>query len=623
MPENKSILESELWLSNPHSNTVGATLKRFASVTLDRFLLLRAIRDIYRELPPCQDAFEFVGNSLEILKIKYDSGQSHLDAIPDSGPAVVTANHPFGGIDGLILIDLLSKKRKDVMVMANYFLGNVRELKEIFFMVDPFGEKGSERKNISSLKQAVRWVKEGGMLVTFPAGEVSHLTLKTRKIEDSQWNRTLGRLIHMTKAPVLPIYFHGRNSIPFQVAGVVHPKLRTALLPMELLRKKRSTIKLKIGKVIPYHKMSTMDDPGNLMDYLRFRTYLLGKSIGSRQDMEGRGNSVGLPDMKKAPVIPAVDAGVLVDEISKLPPEQKLVQTGPLCVYYGMALQIPAVLIEIGRLREITFRGTGEGTGRAVDLDRFDQDYVHLFLWNEKEQEVVGAYRLGRTDKILPARGKKGLYTHTLFDYKQRLLSEMGPALEMGRSFVRKEYQKSFSALLLLWKGIGSYVAKNPRYRMLFGAVSITNDYHSYSRDLMVTFLKMNHFLPHLSGLVKPRSPYKPSFKGINTKTIHVGGNDVEEISSWISGIEEDGKGVPILLKQYLKLGGKLLCFNIDNDFEKVLDGLILVDLKETDSKVLSRYMGSEGLQRFYEYHFGKGGQTEQGIKRLPERKCA
>lgn len=562
------------------------------------------LRRIYRQITPCDTAFSFAGRALEFLKIHYEVHNGGLEEIPNSGAIIVVANHPFGGIDGLILLAMLSEVRTDVMVMANYYLGEVPELRPNLFMVDPFRRKDSNKKNIHSMRKAIHWLKNGGMLVTFPAGEVSHMILRKRRIEDPPWNKTIGRLIHLTKAPVLPIVFRGANSKAFQVAGLIHPVLRTLMLPRELLKKKGSIIQVKIGKTIPYKKISERQEPLKLMAYLRFRTYLLGKSFTKPPEIRTIPKKKGDFSAEPQPIIPPVDKDFLMMEISKLPSEQKIAQMSSHHVYYAQAYQIPWILREIGRLREITFRETGEGTGKAIDLDLFDQTYIHLFLWNEEKHEIMSAYRLGETDLILEEQGKKGLYSHTLFDYRNKLLNEINPALEMGRTFVRKEYQKSYNALLLLWKGIGEYIVRHPQYKILFGAVSISNDYHSYSRDLMVTFLRMNHFLPHLSMMVKPRKPYKKRQKVFKTDTVYVHEGNLDEISSWISGIENDGKGFPVLLKQYLKMGGKILCFNVDPAFGNALDGLIMVDLTKTDSRVLKRYMGENGLKRFYGYHF-------------------
>ena len=245
----------------------------------------------------------------------------------------------------------------------------------------------------------------------------------------------------------------------------------------------------------------------------------------------------------------------------------------------------------------------GEGTGNPIDLDRFDNIYTHLFVWNNVKNEVVGAYRLAPTDEILPKYGKKGLYTYTLFKFRDPFLVEIGPALEMGRTFVRREYQKNYSPLLLLWKGIGQYVVQHPRYKYLFGAVSISNDYQSYSRQLIAAFLKINNYSPELAKMIKPRNRFRQKrIVHLNSSLTDRHCSNIDELSSWVSRVEKDGKGVPVLLKQYLKLGGKVLSFNVDNDFGDVLDGLMLVNLTQTDPKLLKRYMGQDGLDRFLDY---------------------
>ncbi|MCI0529211.1 MAG: GNAT family N-acetyltransferase, partial [Nitrospira sp.] len=287
-----------------------------------------------------------------------------------------------------------------------------------------------------------------------------------------------------------------------------------------------------------------------------------------------------------------------------LPPEQRLVENREYIVFQARASQIPHVLYEIGRLREITFRQVGEGTSKSMDLDRFDAHYIHLFVWNKEKNEVVGAYRLGQADEILGRFGKEGLYTHTLFEYKDELLEQISPALELGRSFIRVEYQKNYSPLLLLWKGIGQFISRNPQYKTLFGAVSISDNYHSMSQQLIVAFLKMHDYLPHLAKFVKARIPFRSEpIKGWEPNMTRMIVKDIEEISALISDIEADQKGIPILLKQYLKLGGKLLGFNIDPHFNNSLDGLILVNLTQTNPKVLEQYMGKDGAGAFLGYH--------------------
>jgi putative hemolysin len=272
-----------------------------------------------------------------------------------------------------------------------------------------------------------------------------------------------------------------------------------------------------------------------------------------------------------------MDAAAMAREVAQLP---VLSKTSDLEVYIARAPMIPNTLREIGRLREVSFRAAGEGTGKSADLDRFDPHYLHLFAWTASKQEIVGAYRLAGTEA-----GLDGLYTATLFKYGQAFLGKMGPALELGRSFVRAEYQKGFAPLLALWKGIGNYLADNPRYTVLFGPVSISNQYQSISRELMVTFLERHASLKEWMGLVAQRNPFR---KRTAMKRLPI---DVEDLSDVVADLEPSRAGLPVLLRQYLRLGGKLLGFNVDPEFADALDGLILVDLKKTEPKLLDRYL--------------------------------
>lgn len=145
-------------------------------------------------------------------------------------------------------------------------------------------------------------------------------------------------------------------------------------------------------------------------------------------------------------------------EIKYLPPSQHLLSSGVMEIYYARSGQIPWLLQEIGRLREITLHEAGEGTGNPVDLDLYDAYYLHLFVWNREKSELVGAYRLGLTDEILGKYGKRGLYTHTLIKYRHNVLARLNPAIELRRSFVRPKYQCSYLALNLLWNGQGTCI---------------------------------------------------------------------------------------------------------------------------------------------------------------------
>jgi len=573
---------------------------------LEMAIGLNQINRVYAQAASAPDQWQFLSDILHGLNVRYDLAEGDLSRIPSQGPVVVVANHPFGGVEGVILPALLGRVRQDVKILANYMLRPISELQDLFIYVDPFGTKYSTKANLASLREALNWLKEGGLLGVFPAGEVSHLTWPKWEITDPIWNHNVAGLLRKSHADAVPVFFSGQNGPLFQCLGLVHPLLRTALLPREALNKNGRTIQVKIGQVINRKNLRALGTDGEVMDYLRLRTYMLQGNFASRPK---NGTYLPLLHRKKKSlmedVIKAPDLRAMIKEVNNLPASQTLVQSGNLVACYGRADQIPNLLQEIGRLREITFREVKEGTGKAIDLDRFDAHYLHLFLWNQETREVVGAYRLGGTDTILRTTGSKGLYTATLFEYQAEFLQEINPALELGRSFIRIEYQKNYSALLLLWKGIGQFVVRNPHYQRLFGPVSISNEYNEFSQGLLATWLSIHNFLPELAQFIRPKNPFEvKKFRNQDLRLALTGTQEVEDLSVLIADVDPKQKGVPILLKQYLKLGGKLLGFNRDPNFNNVLDGLILVDLLQTPHQVLQRYMGKEGLAKFDQHHY-------------------
>lgn len=572
--------------------------------TVERLLSVKKLKEMYSNMQDSCDPTQFLDNALKTLQIRHNIHAEDLSSVPQAGATVVVANHPFGGIDGIILASVLCSVRKDVKILVNYMLGSVPELHPLFIFTDPFQGKTSINTNKIALRTSFRWLKNSGMLVIFPSGVVSHFRWQNRKIEDPKWSSSIARLICLAKAPVMPVYFKGRNSIFFHLAGLIHPLLRTVMLPKEMLKKQNKQIHLKLGSLIPYKMLATIDNDDHLTAYLRFRTYLLGNAFTESPGLFNYNEKIRRKQKAQKPIIAPQKSQDLAQEIAILPDRQLLASDGDYLVYMANAKQIPKSLREIGSLRERTFREVGEGTGKSLDLDRFDKYYIHLFVWNRGQNHILGAYRLGLIDEIIRKFSKTGLYTYTLFKYQDLLLRQLGPALEMSRSFIRQEYQKKYMPLLLLWKGICQFIVRNPRYKTLFGAVSISGEYNPYSRRLIAAFLKTNGFFSELSGFVNSRKPLRQKYM----PELEMGRSgfwpgNIEELSSWIAGIETDGKGVPVLLKQYLKLGGKLLGFNIDPSFGNVLDGLIMVDLTHTEPKLLKRYMGVKGFDVFASYH--------------------
>lgn len=592
------------------------------SSPLERLLHLKGCGRLYDDLSRESSPVSFMQKMLSALNVTTDLTEPRKCRIPSTGPCVVIANHPFGAIEGIVLAEALCSIRSDVKIIANTLLGRIPQLRELIFPVDVFSGKRAAHTNMRALRDALRWVREGHMLMVFPAGEVSHLNMTMGKICDPPWHPGIGKLISTAKAPVLPVFFKGANSPVFQLAGLIHPRLRTAMLPRELLNKKEKRIQMRIGKPIAGSRLARFENHGELLDYLRWRTYLLGGA-----EMPSRSL---IPSPRKKlnkstkPVPPPQVPFALQREIEALPISQKLAESGDHVVWQAMAHQIPKTLMELGRLREITFRLANEGTGNPRDLDIFDHHYHHIFIWNQKASQLVGAYRIGCTDTILSSFGPRGLYTSTLFKSHRRVYDLIGPAIELGRSFVREEYQRSYAPLLLLWKGIGRFVVQNPRYRMLFGPVSISRDYSDLSRQLIASTLLKHSTAKDIAAMIRPKTPprIKPLClpglrKGKQSQYCH----DMEEVCSVIADIELEVQSIPVLLKHYLNLGGQLLSFNIDKKFGDTMDGLILVDLLQAPEKTLSRYFGRDGVSRFYGYH-GLGVLSDpsgSAAERLPK----
>jgi putative hemolysin len=563
------------------SNPVRRAVMIAARSLLSKLLGLHELRAVYAQAQAA-GADDFFERLVRVLNLQLECPEEALAHIPMHGPLVVAANHPHGALDGIVLTALLKRVRSDVRVLANYMLARIPEIREAGFFVDPFGGTDAAARSQSGLRAAHLWLRRGGALVTFPAGAVAHQRKQNGPPVDSVWNTTIARLAIHTGAAVVPICVGGSNSRVFYHVGRLHPSLRTLLLPRELLLQRGARVPVAIA---PRIETRSWERHANT----------------AQQITDAARSSVDALATAGAGCVGTTDQDELVArEVSLLPDESLLVENGAYRVFCAPASAIPATLREIGRLRAVTYRAAGEGTSADVDLDTFDCHYLHLFSWDRKAGRVVGAYRLGLTDRITAEHGVAGLYTRTLFVYDAGLLRRLPPALELGRSFVRLEYQRQHQALLLLWKGIGHFVARNPRYRVLFGPVSISARYSNASHGLLTSFLEQNHLAPELAAMVRPTHPFaRPHPESISLPCT------VEDADRVISRLEADGKGMPVLLRQYLKLNARAIAFNVDSAFGDVLDALMLVDLTTVEPAILSRYLGREEATAFFARHAG------------------
>jgi len=533
---------------------------------------------------------------LEGAGILWDVDHEAAARIPTEGPVLVISNHAYGMADGLIQTMLLNRARSDYKQLVNEMLMAFPKLAERYICVNAFDSQQARKQNASPLRDAIAWLKDGHAMGTFPAGVVSHRTWGRAKPLDPEWNPSIVLLATRSNATIVPMFFHGDNGTLFQLAGLIWSRFRTMLIPRCYARTRGKTIKVEIGQSISAETLRQFDDRTAAIEYLRSRVYMLE----SRRARPQTTTPAQTMDMTPQP-----DNDRLLREFADLPDACHLGSSGDLSLHIAKAEQIPLILHEIGRLREVTFRAVGEGTGNAVDLDCYDEIYRHLFIWNTKTHEVIGAYRLGLTDEILAARGIEGFYTRTLFNYDERMLEGLGDAIELGRSFIRPEYQRGFKPLMLLWRGISNFAAHHRRYRHCFGVVSISNDYSELSKALMTRFLVQTEMQPGYESLVTSRTPWTAKLEpGPDVHALLAGCNSIEDVDELVRDIEQSKVGVPVLVRQYLKLQAKLLApFNVDRSFEDCIDGLMLVDFMQVERRIAHFYLGEEIATAFRTYH--------------------
>lgn len=526
--------------------------------------------DVYTE-----DGSVFLEQLIDALGVSVEVSEEDLQKIPQEGAFITVSNHPFGGLDGIILIQLLSKIRPDYKVMANFLLKKIEPIKDYFLGVNPF----ESRKDISSaggLKEALRHLSEGKPLGLFPAGEVSAYQADSNSVEDREWSASVLKLIRKANVPVIPIYFKGSNSLLFQVLGLIHPMLRTVKLPSELLNKKNRVIKLRIGNPISVETQNSFGDIIQYGKFLRAKTYLLGSSLEVKKFF--------LKSQKAGKKVEAIAKEVPVEmlkkDISDIQEDYLLFSMKNYSVYCAPTIKIPNILNEIGRLREVTFRAVGEGTNRSIDLDEFDLYYYHLFIWDNDTNRIVGAYRVGKGKDIIDRYGVKGFYIHTLFKIRKEMLPVLYESIELGRSFIVEDYQRKPFPLFMLWKGILYFLIKNPEYRYLVGPVTISGKYTDVSKELIMKFIKRNHWNEEFARYITPRCKYRVETNDPDVEVmVEASGDNIATLDKVIGDIEPSSDKLPVLLKKYISLNGRITGFNIDPKFNMCLDGLLILDL--------------------------------------------
>ncbi len=549
-----------------------------------------------------KEGLEFIDEITKLLEIKFVFDVNELKRIPKEGAFITVSNHPFGGLDGILLIKLLSEVREDVHVLANYLLKKIEPISDYFLADNPFEISNNSDSNFGSIKAAYNHLNDGGVLSMFPSGGYSSYDTFSN-ISDRQWRLPMIKFIKKAEVPVVPIYFQGSNSRLVNLIGKLYPAYKNIKLPTELLNKRNKTIKVRIGNPITVSEQKKFCDIYQFGRYLRAKTY--GLETKTKIELKPFFNYSLKPNHKPEPIAEPVPLGLLLNEIQSVKTDFTLLTLKNYSVYCVPSVLIPNILNEIGRLREITFRDVGEGTNRSTDIDEFDLYYNQMFIWDEDEQKIVGAYRIGKGEDIIRQYGRRGFYSHTLFRANDHFKKVLEQSLELGRSFVIKEYQRKPMPLFLLWKGILYFMLKNPEYRYMIGPVSISNNYSKISKDLIIAFIMANHYDWEKANNIRPRNSYKFRANNPNLNILmETAEKDINKLDKCIGDLDELNTGLPVLLKKYIKLNGKIIGFNVDPKFNNCLDGLIIVDIYDVPIKTIESLSkeANDGsiLERFY-----------------------
>ncbi|WP_417153934.1 lysophospholipid acyltransferase family protein [Rikenella microfusus] len=599
-------------LGIPYTTVLNKAVVKLAQSMLG----INKINRLYSEASG-KEGIDFARAVLDQLGIVVETDAGRLGFIPEKGPFVLVSNHPHGALDGLLLMVLVARIRPDVKFLGNFLLTKIDTLNEFFLPVDPFDAKNG--RNISGVRRAVEHLKAGRPLVVFPAGEVSTYRKGFSKIEDKPWSRSVSKLILRAGVPVIPAYIEGCNSLIFHLLGKIHPMLRTVRLPLELINKKGRSVAVAFGSAVPAKLLKEIGSAESVSDFLRANVYclrsVLTDTAAATEELEAVRRAtvsrLGFRKKRKAgggksvadELAEPVDPLLLGRELDALADERMLTRVGNMCLFCAPTSVIPLTMKEIARLREVTFRAVGEGTQLETDSDEYDDLYEHLFVWDAEKQAIAGAYRIGFGDVLLDNRGFEGFYTYTLFEFSRRLNDVLRQSIELGRSFVVPGYQRRSQTLLLLWRGILHVLLRNPSYRYLMGPVSMSGGYAMAAKWLLIDYIKANHWNAELARYVVPRNGVgalgRPAVDEEMIRRIV----STDEIDKLIRDVEPSGQGMPVLMKKYLQLGGRVMGFNIDPLFNDALDAMLILDLcdvpKDKIDMVAREFAGENVYERF------------------------
>jgi len=518
------------------------------------------------------NGFEFVEAVIDYFKFDFSYSSNDIENIPTTGRVVIIANHPLGALDALCLLKLISKVRKDVRIVANDFLADIKAMNSLFIKVDNF--KGGQSKE--AIKKIYSALDNEEAIVIFPAGEVSRIT--PLGVKDSVWQKGFLKFAQKSKSPILPILVDAKNSKLFYTLSVLNKTFSTILLSDEMFKKQDKNLTIKVGKMISNDDIIPSGlDKKNIVNRYKQHLYSLKKgkkSLFKTQNAIAHSDNVKLikKELQDAEVLGKTNDGKII-YLYKYTPNS-------------------LILNELGRLREISFRKINEGVNKKRDTDKYDKYYQHIILWDEDDLEIVGSYRIGKAKDIVKKYGFEGFYSHTLFKFQNNFTPYLEYSIELGRSFIQPKYWGS-RALDYLWFGIGAYLKANPEIKYMFGAVSLSSSLSPIAQDLIVGFY--SYYFNPKEKLVKETQKYQYHFEQEDEITICSSQNYKEDLKLLKDSLKSIDSCIPTLYKQYGDLceadGVQFHGFNVDPLFSNCIDGFIVVEIDKIKESKKQRYL--------------------------------
>lgn len=543
---------------------------------------------------------------LKKLEIQYVAFEEDLAKIPKTGPFILVANHPLGAIDGILMCKILTEIRPDFKIMGNFLLQKIEPMKDYVIPVNPFETRKEAYSSISGMRETLKHLQEGGCIGIFPAGEVSNRNNVFDEVLDKEWEIPALKLIKKAKVPVVPMYFHTKNSSMFYNIAKIHADLQTLLLPSEMMKKRDKPIRIRIGKPVSPKIQEEYESVKELGDFLRKKVYMMKSYYERRKSIAELFKLSNLPikfPLKSGQeviqnIIDETPHEDILKDIENLKKKDKLLfSNSNYEVYFTEYDEIPSMMREIGRQRELTFRAIGEGTNLPFDLDEYDKHYHHLILWDNSAQKIAGAYRMALGAQVMKKFGISGFYTSSLFEFDQEIQPFFRKVIEMGRAYVNLEYQQKPLPLFLLWRGIVHVCLKNPEHKFLMGGVSISNKFSDFSKSLMIEFMRSHYYDSVVAQYVHPKNDFKVKLK-VKEKHLFFEGldNDLNKFDKLIDDLEPEMR-MPVLIKKYIKQNAKVIAFNVDPNFNDAIDGLMYIrisDLPESTIKPVLEEMSEQ-----------------------------